>query len=101
MAEKTKNSGNKKSPAKLMYRIAMIVMIAIFSIAIIHQYLISLELKSQEAQLLADISREEAIGINLKNQQDNQYSPEFIEKVAREKLNMVGPKEIVFIDKNK
>lgn len=101
MAEKTRKSDNKKNPAKLFYRIAMTVMIVIFSVAIIHQYLISLDLKSQEVQLLADISKEEAVGINLKNQQDNQDSPEFIEKIAREKLNMVGPKEIVFIDKNK
>ncbi|MGN1318156.1 MAG: septum formation initiator family protein [Lachnospirales bacterium] len=98
---KSEKKENKKSPAKLIYRISMSVMILIFVIAIFHQYLISLDLKKQEVALLAEISREEAVGLNLKNQKDNQDSPEFIEKIAREKLNMVGPKEIVFVDKNK
>lgn len=90
-----------KSPAKIIYRIAMAVMIIIFSIAIIQQYIISLDLKKQETALLTEISKEEAIGNSLKNQQENHDDPEFIEKVAREKLNMVKPNEIVFIDKNK
>lgn len=90
-----------KSPAKIIYKAAMAIMIVIFSIAIIQQYIISLDLKEQETALLTEISKEEAIGNSLKNQQKNQDDPEFIEKVAREKLNMVKPNEIVFIDKNK
>jgi len=103
MADKNTKSNSKKKPIRLnfIYKISMAVMIFIFSVAIIHQYIIGQGLKAQEAELLADISKEEAVGLTLKNQQDNQDSPEFIEKVAREKLNMVGPKEIVFIDKNK
>ena len=36
----------------------------------------------------------------LTNEADNQDSPEVIEKIAREKLNMVKPNEIVFVDDN-
>ena len=36
----------------------------------------------------------------LQNEADNQDSPEVIEKIAREKLNMVKPNEIVFVDDN-
>lgn len=98
---KRQNKKDKKSPANLIYKIGMLVMIVIFSISIIHQYLIGLGLKDQETQLMAEISKEEAIGNSLKNAQDNQDSPEYIEKIAREKLNMVKPNEIVFIDKDK
>ncbi len=90
----------QKKPGKIIYRAAMAVMIIIFSIAIIQQYIISVDLKKQETAILTEISKEEAIGNSLKNQQENQDDPEFIEKVAREKLNMVKPNEIVFIDKN-
>lgn len=32
---------------------------------------------------------------------ENSNSPEFIEKVARDELGMVKPREVIFIDKNK
>ncbi len=96
-----KSTTSKKNTANIIYRISMAVMSVIFVIAIVHQYFISIDLKKQEAELLAEISREEAVGKALKNQQDNQDSPEFIEKIAREKLNMVKPNEIVYVDKNK
>lgn len=96
-----KNTNKAKSPTKLIFRITMAVLITILCVAIANQYFIGLDLKAQEAQLLAAISKEEAIGNSLKSRQENQDSPEFIEKIAREKLNMVKPNEIVFIDKNK
>ncbi len=100
MAKKTERK-SKNNPSALIYKIAMIFMIIVFSIAILHQYYIRVGLKQEINQAISEVSKEKAIGNSLKNRQDNQDSPEFIEKIAREKLNMVRPNEIVFIDKNK
>lgn len=37
---------------------------------------------------------------NLEKELEEVDSPEFIEKVAREKLKMVGPKDIVYVDES-
>lgn len=37
---------------------------------------------------------------NLENELEEVDSPEFIEKVAREKLKMVGPNDIVYVDES-
>lgn len=94
----SKNKG--KSPAKIIYRISMVVMIVIFSISIYHQLSIKSELDDETLSVLFEVSKADAVNNLLKYEQENQNSPEFIEKIAREKLNMVKPNEIVFVDKN-
>lgn len=95
-----KSVKKSRGSAKILYRVAMVAIISILTVAIVNQYMIGLDLKEQETKLITEISKEQAIGNSLKNQQANQNDPEFIEKIAREKLNMVKPNEIVFIDKN-
>lgn len=99
--KKTKKQAKPTITPKFIYKIAMVCMIIIFIVAIIHQCVIRAGLREQEAELLTQIAKEEAVGNVLKNQQESKDTPEFIEKVAREKLNMVKPNEIVYVDKNK
>lgn len=90
----------KKSKGKILYIVTMAVLIVIFTVAIFQQYIIHIDLNKEKSQVLTEISKEEAIGNSLKNQKENMYDAENIEKLARERLNMVKPNEIVFIDKN-
>ena len=39
--------------------------------------------------------------VNLKKEIDNSNSSDFVEKVAREDLGMVKPREIIYVDKEK
>lgn len=54
------------------------------------------EKKARETSL---VKIDNEIGI-LEDELENVNSLEFIEKVAREKLRMVGPKDLIYIDKS-
>lgn len=99
--EKSKNNTSSKKRANLIYGLSMSLLVVIFSITILHQYRIKLDLDAKYASLQAEITKENSTKESLQKLQENQDSPEFVEKIAREKLNMVKPNEIVFIDQNK
>ncbi len=86
--------------ANLIYAIIMIIISLIFAAALLHQYSIRQGLISSQIDMEIQLTKANAEGAALKKQFDNMNTPEFIEKAAREKLNMVKPNEIVFIDEN-
>ncbi len=90
----------KMRKANLIYAVIMIIISLIFVAALLHQYSIRQSLISSEIDMEIQLTKANAEGAALKKQFDNQNDPEFIEKAAREKLNMVKPNEIVFIDEN-
>ncbi len=91
---------DKIKKANLIYAVIMIIISLIFVAALLHQYSIRQSLISSQIDMEIQLTKANAEGAALKKQFDSQTSPEFIEKVAREKLNMVKPNEIVFIDEN-
>ena len=58
-------------------------------------------LDAKISALQEDINRQKEEGEDLEKQIKFRDSDEFVEKIARERLNMVKPNEIVFVDKNK
>ena len=58
-------------------------------------------LDAKISALQEDINRQKEEGEALEKQIKFRDSDEFVEKIARERLNLVKPNEIVFVDKNK
>ncbi len=93
-------SSGKVGKANLVYSVIMVIITLIFVAALFHQYSIRQNLINAQIDMEISLTKASAEGAALKKEFNNQSSPEFIEKVAREKLNMVRPNEIVFIDEN-
>lgn len=91
---------NKIKKSNLLYAVIMVTISLIFTVALFHQYSIRQNLISTQIDMEIQLTKANAEGAALKKQFDNQTTPEFVEKAAREKLNMVKPNEIVFIDEN-
>lgn len=77
----------------------LILIVGIFTILnlffVVQNKKSQLEENQKTMQLLSeDINK-------LETEIDNSNSSEFVEKVAREELGMVKPREVIFIDKNK
>lgn len=90
----------KSSKINILWAIVMIIMICIFAAALCYQYLVHLQLDAARQEVDIQIAEAKAESAALTKQYENQDSPEFIEKVAREKLNMVYPSELVYINSN-
>ena len=90
----------KRTKTNMAYRVCMAFITVVFVISLFAQYQVKLDLNAQEKDVKVQLSQQEKIKKRLTNEADNQDSPEVIEKIAREKLNMVKPNEIVFVDDN-
>ncbi len=93
-------TANKKSKVNMLWTFMMIVIILIFAAALCYQYLVHLQLDTAKQEIEVQIAEAKAESASLTKQYDNQDSAEFIEKVAREQLNMVYPSELVYINVN-
>lgn len=97
------NKDKKKGPKKknrLFYMIVLMMGLYV-SWIFINQQMELRELRRQEEALnkkMLELKKEEARLTEEKNLGDD---PKFIEKVARERLKMVKPNEIIYIDVNK
>ena len=90
----------KKTKTNMAYSVCMAFITVVFVISLFAQYQVKLDLNAQERDVKTQLSQQEKVKKRLTNEADNQDSPEVIEKIAREKLNMVKPNEIVFVDDN-
>ena len=86
----------KRTKTNMAYSVCMAFITVVFVISLFAQY----QVNAQEKDVKIQLSQQEKIKKRLTNEADNQDSPEVIEKIAREKLNMVKPNEIVFVDDN-
>ncbi len=68
---------------------------------LISQSLMMKELNSTKEQYEEEITQLEEDIEELQNEIKNKDSLEFVEKVARDELKLVKPREIIYIDKNK
>ena len=96
----TKKVEKKRTKTNMAYSVCMAFITVVFVISLFAQYQVKLDLNAQEKYVKVQLSQQEKIKKRLTNEADNQDSPEVIEKIAREKLNMVKPNEIVFVDDN-
>lgn len=76
-------------------------MLVIFAYAMITNLSSSRELIAQKNELEKSIEEETERNAELSMEGDYYKSDEYYEKIAREKLGLVMPNEITFIDQNK
>ena len=90
----------RKRKFNILWAFVMIITICIFAVALCYQYVAHLQLDTAKQEIDVQIAEAKAESAALTKQYENQDSPEFVEKVAREKLNMVYPSELVYINSN-
>ncbi|MCX7903703.1 MAG: septum formation initiator family protein [Caloramator sp.] len=87
----------KKKVKKVIWGLAFIMFGSIF----VKQQIILYRLNKQYRHYNEQLQKVKVINAQLKEQLKEAKSPEHVEKLAREKLGLVKPGEILFIDKNK
>lgn len=96
-----KEKVKKKNKKKLIIIIICVVIGIYFAYTLISQQ-ISLSKKNNEIEnLQSQINSANEETKKLQTELDNFNNPEYIERIAREKLGLVRPNERVFIDQNK
>ncbi len=101
-----KNSGKSDPKQKLnVKRLAIVAAAAVFIIYFVYAMIaqqIALSNKNKEIQSLEEqVSVANTETERLQKELDNLEDPEYLERVAREKLGLVRPNERVFVDANK
>ena len=101
-----KNSGKSAPKQKLnVKRLAIVAAAAVFIIYFVYAMIaqqIALSNKNKEIQSLEEqVSAANTETERLQKELDNLEDPEYLERVAREKLRLVRPNERVFVDANK
>ena len=97
MANPKKNKGK----GNLIYCITMGMVICILAGGLYLQAQDKLRLQQEAQEITMQIEEQKKLNNELKKQTEYRDSDQYIEKIAREQLNMVKPNEIVFIDQNK
>ncbi|QXM07233.1 FtsB family cell division protein [Crassaminicella indica] len=98
MGKYKKNTVKKK---KGFFHIALLIFGLYISWIFIKQQIELKELKQQEEELNKKIIELKKETARLEEEKQLGDDPKFIEKVARERLKMVKPNEIIYIDINK
>lgn len=103
-ANGTKNgkaSSDKTVSKKIVYA-AVVTAVALYFVSTVVSQQISLSKQNKQIEELENkISEAQKESEDLKNQVDNLNNPEYIEKVARERLGLIRPNERIFVDSNK
>lgn len=94
----------RKKRRKKRFRLRHLIMILIIfwlGKTLISQSIAMNELNNRKKQYEEEITVLEEEIQQLRTEIENKDSLDFIEKVARDKLKLVKPREIIYIDKNK
>lgn len=83
---------------KLLKKIILIIFVVYFSITVYNQQKVLDNYKNNIAHVKKEIDDENEYKESLVALKENATSLEYIEKIAREKLNMYKPNEKVYID---
>lgn len=95
-----KQRKRKKRRFGLFHLIIFLVLIYI-SVVFLKQEKLLNELQAKKQENLLEVEELEADIQNLEKEIQESDTLKFVEKVAREELGMVKPREIIYIDKNK
>ena len=96
-----KTSSDKTVSKKIVYA-AVVTAVALYFVSTVVSQQISLSKQNKQIEELENkISEAQKESEDLKNQVDNLNNPEYIEKVARERLGLIRPNERIFVDSNK
>lgn len=87
-----------KNRKNLLKKLVFIAILIYAIITFINQQKILNNYSEQEKSLIAQISEASNYQMQLNEEKDNVNSPEYIEAIAREKLDMYLPNERVYVD---
>ena len=99
MKSKPKKKGKNKE--NLIFAFSLILIIGIFAVPMYYSAEKKFQLEAEIAQVKSLTEESEEYNQELQNRIKYSDEDEYVEKIARERLNMVMPDEIIFIDKNK
>ena len=91
---------NKKRKLRLFHLIIGFLFIYV-SLIFMNQRKLMKELETKKLQNLSVVKELEKDIKRLTNEIKNSDSLDFVEKIARDELGMVKPREIIYVDKNK
>lgn len=94
----------KKKKRKKKIKLIHIVLLFLFiyvGIIYYNQHKLLNELEAKRVERLSEVEKLKSEIEGLHYQIENSDSLEFVERIAREDLGMVKPREIIYIDKNK
>lgn len=91
----------KKKKGIRITHVFLLLIVLYISVVMSNQRKLAKNLDLKKKNLEDEISNLEYDIDTLNNELSDSDSLEFIEKIAREELGMVKPKEIIYIDKNK
>jgi cell division protein FtsL len=95
MAKKKKNKGFR------LIHLVIIALLVYVAIVYNHQRNLMKDLNTKKSENLAKLEQLEKDIDALNKEIEKSGTLEFVEKVARDELGMVKPREIIYIDKNK
>lgn len=90
----------RKKKIKLIHIVLLFLFIYV-SLIYYNQYKLLDELEAKREEKLSEVENLKSEIEELHYQIENSDSLEFVERIAREDLGMVKPREIIYIDKNK
>lgn len=93
-----------KQKKKMRFRLIHLALMAIIiyvAVVFNNQRILMNDLKGKRAETEAEIHKLETEIENLRYELENSDSLEFVERVARDELGMVKPREIIYVDVNK
>jgi cell division protein FtsB len=91
----------RKSKENLIFAFSLMLIITVFAVPMYFGAEKKFELEKEIADIKAQTAEAVEYGEKLENQIKYSDQDEYVEKIARERLNMVKPDEIIYIDKNK
>lgn len=89
----------RKKPIRIRHIIIFLVVVNI-AYTLIAQYITIRKSKAQEAQIKAQIEQTKEENRRLKEELELMQSDEYMEKLARERLGLIKPGEVSFVDVN-
>lgn len=92
----------RRRKKKLMLGRTLIILLILYvGFILLNQRKLMNELNSKKEKIQLEIETLKAEIDALNEEIENSHSLQFVEKVAREELGMVKPREIIYIDKNR
>lgn len=85
----------------VLYGVFMSILLIVFAFVGVNQYNKYLSNENQIKDIKARIAQAKLQGEELKAQSEYKESDEYLERLARERLGMVKPNEIIYYEQNK
>jgi cell division protein FtsB len=90
-----------KSKENIIFAFCLVAIVVAFAIPMYYGAEKKFELENEISELAEQSAEAARYNNELKDRIKYSDEDEYVEKIAREKLNMVMPDEIIYVDKNK